>query len=440
MDFSTKAYLFFVLHVLACLTVVRCGSDRCPETSDSGILFIGSGIGVSGSSDSIGISCDELDDPEEGGILRAMNFYCRNVVNSTADCMSVACMFCDALLACEVTSETMFEVCASDLLLSCSAQPDTEDSFLDELYSNLCQYAYNVCLASANTGICESVTLVECAPLADSPYPCDCFVPNATCELCNSVLSLCPDFFGSGIDSGLFSGGSSDSGSGSGSGFVNCSYLEDELPGTLYICLSFSSPQNCPFSRSICQLCDIVYLCPDLLPPSQQEVCSNADSVLPCIINPEYCSLILHLCLTNGSGICENERVTNACTNSSGNTDGTSCVDGASQETCRNCDIMFDLCRLQPQPSSTSVPPELSSTMQPASSSETPTLPPELSSTMQPASSSEPPTLPSPTPGPATFPVSLYCVFNMCTPTLWVLSTLTKCNLHVPFHSCFIIE
>ena len=577
-----------MLIVLACLAVVRCGPNRyrCPETSGSGISsgsesgsgsgvyssgsgatrFSGgsgvyssgsggfsSGSGGSSSGSGFGISCDELDDREEG--LTVLNFYCRNIFVPTPDCGSTECIFCNALLACEVPSRT-FDVCASDLLLSCSSvQPDTEDSFFSELYSDVCQYAAGVCLTDANTGICASRTLLEsCSSLADSSYPCDCFVPNATCELCSSVLSLCFGSSGSGFISGSgftsgsgsgfisgsgsgfvsgsgsgfvsgsssgftsgsvsgsgsgFTSGSSSgfvsgsgsgfvsgsgsgfisssgsgfpsgsgsgsgftsgsgsgfpsgsgsgfisssgsgfpSGSGSGSGFtsgsgsgfpsgsgsgIDCFNLGDEFSaGIVYICLSSASPQMCTISRTICELCDIVHRC-NLPLPSQRDVCSNSDSVLSCIINPderetEYCSIILRLCLTSASGICENEGVTNACRDLTDTvTADESCIDRATEETCQNCDIVFDLCRQQPQPSSTSVPSQ-------------------LSSTVQPVSSSEPPTLPSPTPGPATFPVSFPCyMYTMCTPSntnMYLLSVSfplsTYIYMYKSFHSCFI--
>ena len=181
-----------VFSLFACLWLVRCDSGRCPfgsgSGSGSGVSSSGSGV-FSGSGSGSGMICDELLGPDED-ILVAFNFYCRNIFNPDPGCESESCRFCKQLVECNVTVGDQFDVCASDLPLVCSTQPQIP--VLTDLYRGVCQFAADVCLDSDESGICASRDLIDaCRSVTGLPYPCDCFVPNTTCELCSSVLPLC---------------------------------------------------------------------------------------------------------------------------------------------------------------------------------------------------------------------------------------------------------
>ena len=242
---------YAVVVVLLVLTGARAHSKgRCPpdvppfdplgsgNSSAGGELVSGSGLGRP--------SCEELDLEvrQREGILLALNYYCRHVFAPSPDCESESCKVCEVLVACRVPS-TPSDVCSSEILLSCSALPVFP--YVDDLYSGVCDYAASTCLSNSSTGVCASKLLIQTCTLTAfyDPWPCDCFLPNATCDLCELVLLLCPD------------GNGGSSGGSNGSDF--CSYLNtEEGTGYVFLCQSVPPEGPCPFSYETCFFCSYV--------------------------------------------------------------------------------------------------------------------------------------------------------------------------------------
>ena len=265
------------LVLLLCLLRAHAHPDRCPDTdfspfAGSGSLdnethANGSGFASGGGS---GFSCEEL--TLRDGVLPAFNYYCRHVSSPPpADCESLSCLTCQALLACDVPS-VMYDVCSGDLLLACSVLPEFSTPEVDELYGGVCEYAMGACFYNSSTGICDSSNLLEtCHTLVGLPYPCDCFYPNGTCELCELVLPLCPTPPGSG--------------SGGGGGSDLCSYLEsDEGTGYIFLCQSVPPGGPCPYSTDTCTICAYIALsgCHDFPPVTVADLCALPRLVTAC--------------------------------------------------------------------------------------------------------------------------------------------------------------
>lgn len=255
--------------------------DRCPDIPPFSTLVGGNSSGdsvlVSGSG--LGISCDglELELRQQEGILPAFNYYCNHVFSPSPDCVSESCDVCGVLRACGVQA-TPFDMCSSDILLSCTAVPDVP--FVKDLYTGVCEYAVSMCLNGSSTGICESRLLIETCSFSDfyGPWPCDCFLPNAACDLCELVLPLCPNISGSGMNN---------SGSGvDGSGVDEfCSFLQSEGGiGLVFLCQTFLPGEPCPFSNETCLFCFYINFggCGDLSPVSVSDLCALSTLVTTC--------------------------------------------------------------------------------------------------------------------------------------------------------------
>ena len=279
MDFTALAAALILLF----LSGARAHLDnRCPDIPPFSTLIGGNSSGdsvlVSGSG--LGISCDELELElrQQEGILPAFNYYCNHVFSPSPDCVSESCDVCGVLRACGVPA-TSFDVCSSDILLSCTAVPDIP--FVKDLYPGVCEYAVSMCLNGSSTGICESRLLIETCSFSDfySPWPCDCFLPNATCGLCELVLPLCPNISGSGMNN---------SGSGGdGSGVDEfCSFLQSEEGGIglVFLCQLFLPGEPCPFSNETCLFCFYINFggCGDLPPVSVSDLCALSTLVTTC--------------------------------------------------------------------------------------------------------------------------------------------------------------
>ena len=217
----------------------------------------------------------------------------------------------------------------------------------------------------------------------------------------------------SGSGSGIFSG--------SGSGQFSCSDLEDEgAAGFLYYCQTRYTPDsNCsviPSASATCNFCVFVVLQCDLPLPDRRAVCSNSDNLFPCIDrNPTegdaflreyftvFCPDVLELCLVPDSGICDAEELVNECTGLIADRDNPC---GPQEETCRDCELVLEICGEEP--------------------TEEPTLMP----------TPEPTQTPSPSPEPPTFPVSLYTTHShMHTHTHTHMHTHTHTHIHRRTHT-----
>ena len=236
--------------VLLVLSGARAHSQgRCPPdvppfdplgsgNSSAGGELVSSGSGLGRP------SCEELD-LEGEGVLLALNYYCRHVFAPSPDCESESCKVCEVLVACGVPS-TPSDVCSSEILLSCSALPVFP--YVDDIYSGVCDYAASTCLSNSSTGVCASKLLIQTCSLTAfyNPWPCDCFLPNATCDLCELVMLLCPD-------------GNDGSSGGSGNGSDFCSYLNtEEGTGYVFLCQFIPPEGPCPFSYETCFFCSYI--------------------------------------------------------------------------------------------------------------------------------------------------------------------------------------
>ena len=268
--------LSLVLAEISISESARCGGISSGSGSNRYGTFGSAGGFSSGSASGYSVSCNDLQDPKESQ-LQAYHFYCSSIFSPPSDCVSLACSICEEFIACNVPATyTMFNFCSSDVLLSCSLMP--EDPLLADLSSGICDYAAGSCLNSSVSGICSSTLLIEsCTSLIGAPYPCDCFMPSATCELCDLLFALCLD---------------------SPSCDDLCCFLRSEDgAGYIFLCQILPFGMECPYSQHTCDVCSYINLgeCNDLPYYNPSDLCEHDKLVSVC----EYPSddpFILEIC------------------------------------------------------------------------------------------------------------------------------------------------
>ena len=227
-----------------------------------------------------------------------------------------------------------------------------------------CHYSNETCTLCPfiNSGVCPNfpnVTQSDLCQISKLVSVCDYYLSGLYPSDSDFFSDICPftancsdsggsisGSGGSSITSGFYiSGFGSASGIGSGDNF--CYEVELESPGFVYYCLTNFSSFQCSYSQTLCAFCGLLFGCPDLVPPPTNAICSNIDSISPCIVGVQglgcYCADIMALCTASeGSGLCEVKGLIENCTETLISSSEGACEEDP--EICSNCVSVLEYC------------------------------------------------------------------------------------------------